>query len=171
MIKNIYRNITAAKRLVALCQISNENYEATKYYVVADASDVEGERGRDGYFVNSERGWDFFPRNEFMVLFLIPEETESTKIATTIDWIKRVNHIHIFIRPTILDDGYWFEYEFEILFPSSTYYSKVEKGMNTYLEAAKKAITAVRNKCLKDHSKSVKEWLQYSLPKFDVKQY
>ena len=169
MIKNIYRILRATRRLVALCLISNENYESTKYYIVVNALDAHGERGRDGYFVQNERGWDFFPTNEFTMLFIILEETEFNKITTTIDWIKRVNHIDIFIRPTILDDGYWFEYEFEIVFPSSTYYSKVEKGMNTYLEAAKKAITAVRDKCLKDHSKSVKEWLQYSLPKFDVK--
>jgi hypothetical protein len=169
MIKNIYRNLSAEKRLVAICKLSNDIYEAMKYYVIADASDVKGERGRDGYFVQHDRGWDFFPRNEFTVLFLIPEEIGSSKIATSIDWIKRTNHIDIFIRPTILDDGYWFEYEFEIVFPSSTYYSKVEKGLNTYLEAAKKAIILVRNKCLKDHSKSIMEWLQYSLPKFNVK--
>ena len=54
-------------------------------------------------------------------------------------------------------------------FPSFTKLFKYFWGMNTYLEAAKKAITLVRNKCLKDHSKSVTEWLQYSLPKFNVK--
>lgn len=169
MIKNIYRNISTNKRMVALCQISNENYEATKYYVVADASDVVGERGRDGYFVQSIVGsWDFFQRNEFTDLFLFIEEN-SSKIATSINWIKRVNHIDIFIRPTILDDGYWFEYEFEVLFPSSAHYSKVEKGMNTYVEAAKKAIMLVRDKCLKEHSKNIQEWVQYALPKFNVK--
>ena len=170
MIKNIYRHLAPEKRLAALCVISNEHYEATKYYVVANAANVKGERGRNGYFVQNERSWDFFPLEEFNVLFLIPEEIYgAAKIDETIDWIRRVNHIDIFIHPTILDDGYWFEYEFEIVFPSSTYYSKVEKGMNTYLEAAKKAITLVRDKCLKDHSKSVMEWLQYSLPKFNVK--
>lgn len=171
--KNVFvHKIETYKYQLIMCQYPCDGYETMKYYIavhIFDAPNRDQTRGYgvDGYFVQDRNGrWDFFEIEDFNHFFIIAESCDADKrISDILYWLRTVRKIKIEIIPVIVEDGFWYQYKFDIYYPFNVY-NETKSGFDNFVIAAKEAINMVRNACLKVHSKEgAARWLEYAIRK------
>ena len=163
-------NIPSFKYQLVMCQQSCEEYSQMKYYVAVFLYDVDGSErdklighGSNGYFIKNlvTNRWDYFDLEDFNTYFIVLDNCETNKkIYDTLYWLRKNRNIKIIVKPHIIDDGYWYEYYFDIYYPFNIM-NRTENGFDNFVIAAKKAINITKKACIQAHGKEATDWLKY----------
>ena len=171
--KNVFAHkIETYKYQLVICQYPCDGYEAMKYYIAVHLSDAPNKDqtkgyGANGYFVQDGKGkWDFFDMEDFNHFFIIAESCDcDKKISNILYWLRTVRKIKIEIMPSIVEDGFWYQYKYNISYPFNVY-DEYHTGLDNFALAAKEAINTARKAFMKAHSKDgVGKWLEYIIRK------
>ena len=171
--KNVFSHkIETYKYQLVICQYPCDGYEAMKYYIAVHLFDAPSRDqirgyGTNGYFVQDGKGkWDFFDMEDFNRFFIIAENCDcDKKISNILYWLRTVRKIKIEIMPSIVEDGFWYQYKYNISYPFNVY-DEYHTGLDNFALAAKEAINTARKTCMKAHSKDgVGKWLEYIIRK------
>ena len=168
--KGAASSMPSFKYQLVMCQQSCEDYVQMKYYVAVFLYDVDDSYkdrvlgyGNNGYFLKNvvSGGCDYFDVEDFNTYFVILDNCETNKkIYDTIYWLRKNRNIKIIIRPHIIEDGYWYDYYFDIYYPFNVT-NISESGFDNFVIAAKKAITLAKQACAHAHGKEATDWLKY----------
>lgn len=149
---------------LVMCSHIYDEYDIMKFYVVTPLPQNNQFCGfGNGMLIMNQKGtWDFIPSNDFKEHFtFVDGDKNRNKLYKHISWLIETRKFNINIKPTILENGYWYEYTIKVGFPFNVPDVRLG-GFESYIKAAKYVINVARKACLEHHAKDgLSKWIDY----------